>query len=262
MMAGVNCLAARLSLSCLCASGELAGGAAASRAAGHDIGPLLQHGMCSSFADRCCSCQTGASRGDPTDLPQLSRLCAAKCRAAGHSTSLVLQLDGLCSVGQPAGGRGAAACRVAGVPTSLVLQLGDLCVAGSPAEGGAACNAAGLPSNLILQLCGLCPVDSPAEGAAAVILKTWSCSLVACVLQMRWQEQLLQSEKRWQGELQQAEQRLQQERDRTAAQQQEAARLQQDGAAMLQQIDELEVGLAGHQELPSVQLLLPWCHGC
>ena len=84
----------------------------------------------------------------------------------------------------------------------------------------------------------------------------WSCSLMACVLQVRWQEQQLQSEKRWQGELQQAEQRLQQERNRTAAQQQEAARLQQDGAAMLQQIDELEVSLLAVSERPSAQLLL------
>ena len=82
------------------------------------------------------------------------------------------------------------------------------------------------------------------------------CSVVACVLQMRWQEQQLQSEKRWQGELRQAEQRLQQERDRTAAQQQEAARLQQDGAAMLQQIDKLEVSSLAVNERPSAQLLL------
>ena len=78
---------------------------------------------------------------------------------------------------------------------------------------------------------------------------------------MRWQEQLLQSEKRWQGELQQAEQRLQQEHDRTVAQQEEATRLQQDGAAMLQQIDELEVSWLAIHERPPAQLRVPCCQG-
>lgn len=185
-----------------------------------DWGPV-----CCSFTDRCCSKQTSASKGDPTDPLQLSCLCAAARRAAGDTTTFALKLDGLCTADLPA--EGAAACRGAGLTESLVLQHDILCAAGGAAGGAAACRVTGLKP------------------------KSWSCSLVACVLQVRWQEELLQREKRWQGELQQAEQRAQQERDRTAAQQQEAARLQQDGAAMLQQIDELEVSLLAFNEPPS-----------